>query len=275
MSSRDLAGVIVLGLLLTTAAAPAGAQLRPLDPLEWRMFDATRTVAFELGTATYWNQRASRAGTEGTLIEAGRARALWRTGGVLFEVAGTVQRFFREERRHDAPGADVRPARNGWRHDSGDYVVMTAVRLTRRNAPLLGVVRFGTRLPTTDNHEGLERDRMDFFALAGASTRTGALLIGAEAGVSINGTRDQAFEQKDVLSYAVRAEYDAGAVTPSLAFTGDVLGPSRQLRGNEPLGEVRLGLQTSGRHWLRAEGIAGYRTFSPRLGIGLSAGVAW
>lgn len=274
MYSRRAAGVIALGLVMT-AAAPGAAQLRPLDPVEWWMFDTTRKVAAEFGAATYLDQRVSRAGTAGTLVEAGRFRAFWRTGTVVFEAAGTLRRFFREERVHDLPGASVRPAPDGWRHDSGDYVVATTVRITRGGSPVLGVVRFGTRLPTTDNREGLERDRMDFFALAGARIRHGPLLFGGEAGVSINGTRDQEFEQKDVLAYTFRAEYDAGAVTPTLTLTGDVLGPKRQLRGNEPLGEASVGLRTNGRRWLRAEAVAGYRTFSPSTGIRVSAGMTW
>jgi hypothetical protein len=273
-----------LRVALTVAAAmtlagaggsTAAAQLRPLEPTEWWLIDAGRTVVVEAGGAALADQWASRAGSVGTLYEAGTVRAFWRTGRVLIEAGGTVRRFFREERVHDAPGESVQPADDGWRRDSGDYVVATSLLLNAPESPLLGVVRFGTRLPTTDNRQGLERDRMDFFALAGARLRRGPVLIGAEAGVSINGTREQEFEQKDVLAYTLSAEYDAGPVVPGITVTGDVLGPRRALRGNEPLGEVRAGVRTAGRRWVRAEVIAGYRTFSPRLGIRLAAGMAW
>jgi hypothetical protein len=261
--------------LASASGSAAAAQLRPLEPTEWWLLDAERTVAVEAGGAVLADQRASRAGSVGTLYEAGQVRAFWRTGRVLIEAGGTLRRFFREEHVHDAPGESVLPADDGWRRDSGDYIVATSLLLNAADSPLLGVLRFGTRLPTTDNRQGLERDRMDFFALAGARLRRGPLLIGAEAGVSINGTREQEFEQKDVLAYTLNAEYTAGPVVPGIAFTGDVLGPRRALRGNEPLGEVRAGVRTSGRRWVRAEVIAGYRTFSPRLGVRLAAGMAW
>jgi hypothetical protein len=261
--------------LATLAGAPAAGQLRPLDPVEWRMFEPARTVTVEAGVGLYADQRAALAGTVGRLIEAGEFRAFWRTGRVVFEGSGTVYRIFRDERVFAAPDQHVTHP-GGRRSDSGDYRVVSTVRLTPEGAPVLGVLRFGTRLPTTDNRVGLERDMTDFFALAGASVRRGSLLLGGEAGVSINGTRDPEFEQKDVLVYILRAEYQAGPVVPSLTVTGDVLGPQhRQLRGNERLGEARLGLRAGGRRWLRAEAVAGYETFSPRVGLRVAAGMDW
>jgi hypothetical protein len=259
----------------TLFAVPAAAQLRPLDPMEWRMFDTGRTVTVEAGVGVYVDQRAALAGTMGRLVEAGEFRLFWRTGRVVFEGSGTVHRFFRDERTFAAPDQHVTHP-GGRRSDSGDYRVVSAVRLTPETAPVLAIVRFGTRLPTTNNRVGLERDMTDFFALAGASVRRGALLLGAEAGVSINGTRDPEFEQKDVLVYILRGEYAGGAVTPTLTVTGDVLGPQhRQLRGNERLGEARLGLRAGGSRWLRAEAVAGYETFSPRVGLRVAAGMDW
>jgi hypothetical protein len=267
---------VLSALALLAASAPAAGQLRPLDPFEWRMYDPPRAVAVEVGGAWYADQRMALAGTEGRLLEAGNFRAFWRTGRVVFEAAGTVQRFFREERTFAPPGEFVQPARDGRRRDSGDYLVISTVRVTPDEAPVLGVLRFGTRLPTTNDREGLERDMTDFFALAGVGARRGALRVGAEAGVSINGTRDPEFEQKDVLVYILRAEYEAGAVVPALTVTGDVLGPTvRELRGNEPLGEVRVGFRSTGRRWVRAEAVAGYRTFSPSAGVRVTAGMDW
>lgn len=275
MTVRVALAVAATTMLAGAIPSTADAQLRPLEPTEWWLLDAGRNVAVEVGAAALADQRVSRAGSVGTLYEAGQLRAFWRTGRVLVEAGGTLRRLFREERVHDTPGESVQPADDGWRRDSGDYVVATSLLLNAPDAPLLGVLRFGTRLPTTDNRQGLERDRMDFFALAGARLRRGPLLVGAEAGVSINGTREQEFEQKDVLAYTLNAEYAAGPVVPGFTVTGDLLGPRRALRGNEPLGEVRAGVRTAGRRWVRAEVIAGYRTFSPRLGVRLAAGMAW
>lgn len=260
---------------LCLCAQPAKGQLRPLEPFEWRMLDARTSVAVEFGGAGYTGQRASLAGSEGTLLEAGNFRALWQTGRIVLEAAGTVQRFFREDRAVAALAEFVEPAPDGRRHDSGDYLVISTVRLTPADAVAAVILRFGTRLPTTDNRIGLERDVTDFFALIGGRVVRGPLLVGAETGVSINGTRDPAFEQKDVMPYLLRVEYATGPVVPGLTLTGDILGPGRELRGNEPLGEVRLGLRSPGRRWLRVEAVAGYRTFSPRAGVRVAAGMDW
>ena len=74
------------------ACAPAThAQLRPLDPFEWRMFEGGRAVSAPVGAGWLADQRASLAGTEGTLVEAGNFRAFWRTGRVVLEAGGTVR----------------------------------------------------------------------------------------------------------------------------------------------------------------------------------------
>ncbi|HEX2188512.1 MAG TPA: hypothetical protein VHG51_06410, partial [Longimicrobiaceae bacterium] len=174
------------------------------------------------------------------------------------------------------PYGEARPDDDGRRHDSGDYRVATVVRLTPEDAPALAVLRFGTRLPTTDNGVGLDRDALDFFALLGGRVRRGALAVGAEAGVGINGTRDPVFEQRDVLVYAVTAEYAASpALVPTLSAVGNVPGlPERDVRGNEDLGEVRLGVRAGERRWLRVELVRGFTEFSPSAGVIVSAGVA-
>jgi hypothetical protein len=69
--------------LLLAATAPASAQLRPLEPFEWRMFEGGRTVSAQVGGGWLRDQRASLAGTEGTLLEAGNWRAFWRMGRVV------------------------------------------------------------------------------------------------------------------------------------------------------------------------------------------------
>ncbi|MEW5930180.1 MAG: hypothetical protein AB1941_22205 [Gemmatimonadota bacterium] len=258
------------------SAPRAEAQLRPLDPAEWRVWEAGRTVVAGVGGGAFAGQRASLAGTEGRLLEAGNFSVTLRTGRVAFEAGGTVQRFFREERAFAAPLGDARADPDGRRHDSGDYRIATVVRLTPEAAPVLGVLRFGTRLPTTDNRVGLDRDATDFFALLGARVRRGALAASAEAGVGIHGTRDPEFEQRDVLVYALAAEYAVHpALVPTLSLVGNVPGlPSRTIRGNEDLGEVRLGLRAGGRRWARVELVRGLTEFSPSAGVIVAAGIA-
>ena len=259
------------------ACAPAArAQLRPLEPLEWRMFDGGRTVSVQAGAGWLTGQRASLAGTEGTLVEAGNFRAFWRTGRVVLEAGGTVRRFFDEASRFAPPEPEVGVDDDGRRRDSGDYRVLTTVRLTGEGAPVAAALRFGARLPTTDNTVGLDRDATDFFATLGGRAARGRMAVQAEAGVGIFGTRQPEFEQDDLLVYAVRAEYAAGAIQPMLTVLGQQVGTGhREIRGNESLGEVRLGVRAGGRRWLLAEVVQGYTGFSPGPGLLVSAGMDW
>ena len=268
---------LALAACAVLVCAPAArAQLRPLEPFEWRIFDAGWQVSAQVGAGWLPGQRASLAGTEGTLVEAGNFRAFWRTGRVVLEAGGTVQRLFDEESRFAPSEPDVDADEDGKRRDAGDYRVLTAVRLTNEGAPVAAALRFGARLPTTDNTVGLDRDATDFFAtLAGRAVR-GRVAVQAEAGVGIFGTRERAFEQDDLLVYAVRAEYAAGPIQLMLTVLGQQVGTGHEeIRGNESLGEVRLGLRTAGRRWLMAEAVRGYTDFSPGLGILVSAGMDW
>jgi hypothetical protein len=254
----------------------AHAQLRPLEPLEWRMFDGGRTVSAQVGAGWLRDQRASLAGTEGTLVEAGNFRAFWRTGRVVLEAGGTLQRIFEEESGFAPPEPEVAVDDDGTRRDAGDYRVLTTVRLTNERAPVAAALRFGARLPTTDNTVGLDRDATDFFATLAGRTARGRVAVQGEAGVGIFGTREPEFEQDDLLIYAVRAEYAAGAIRPMLTVLGQQVGTGHsQIRGNESLGEVRLGVRAGGRRWLLAEVVKGYTDFSPGVGILVSAGMDW
>jgi hypothetical protein len=263
-----------IGLALL-AAAPAAAQLRPLDPFDWRAFDGGR-VGVEVGAGWLEGQRASLAGTEGRLVEAGNWRGWWSAGRVAVEAGGTVQRLFRERKRFAEAEPEVRPAEGGRRRDAGDQRILTAVRLTAAGAPVDAVLRFGTRLPTTDNTTGLDRDATDFVATLGARAVRGGWSAQAEAGVGIFGTRRTDFEQDDLLVYALRLERAAGPLVPALTVVGQQVGSGhREIRGNESLAEVRLGFRTSGRRWVAAEGVRGLSPFSPRGGVLVWAGAAW
>lgn len=274
--ARSVRVLGLAGALAVLGAPAARAQLRPLDPAEWRVWEGGRTVVAGVGGGVFADQRASLAGTGGRLVEAGSFSVALRTGRVAFEAGGTAQRFFRDQRVFAAPVGDARPDDDGRRHDSGDYRIATVVRLTPARAPALAVLRFGTRLPTTDNKVGLDRDALDFFALLGGRVRRGALAAGAEAGISINGTRDPAREQRDVLVYALAAEYAAmPGLVPTLSLVGNVPGlPDRVIRGNEDLGEVRLGVRAGGRRWVRVELVRGLTDFSPSAGVVVAAGIA-
>lgn len=218
-------------------------------------------------------QRASLAGESGNLWEAGNFTVAWRTGRVVLEAAGTAQRFFHRTSTFAAPYADVEPSRNGRRHDSGDYRVSTTVRITPTAWPVDGALRFGTRLPTTDNTTGLDRDAVDFFATVGAIRAVGPLALAGEAGLGIHSTREQRFEQEDVFIYSGRSEYRLGNLVASAAILGQKHGTSHsEIRGVEDLGELRLGLRAGRGRWVRLELVKGYETFSPKYGFIFTAG---
>lgn len=268
---------VALAILLSApfAASTAWAQLRPLEPIPWRVFDPALTLAAEVGASRLLEQRASLAGTSGTLTEVANFAVAWRTGPVAFELAGTGQRFFRDESRYSSPERSVLAASGDRRRDNGDYRLSTALRVTREHAPLTGVVRFGARLPTTDNRTGLDRDATDVFLTIGGSGARGRLHLSAEAGVGIHGTREPSFEQEDLLLYAVRAEWRRGAWTPSAMAIGQMHGLAHPaIRGTEHLGEARLGVRFGTRRWVRVEGVYGYSTFSPSSGVLLTVGIA-
>jgi hypothetical protein len=262
---------VLAALLLAT---PASAQLRPLDPFDWQSLIGPRAVRLELGASRLSHQRASLAGTEGTLTEAGNLRAFFRTGRVVIEAGGTVQRLFDDETRFapaDPEVTEVGPDR----HDSGDYRIATVVRLTPERWAPIGVLRFGTRLPTTDNRVGLDRDAIDFFALLGGYTARAGASLSAEAGITINTTRQVDFEQDDLLVYILRAEYDRLPVVPSVTLTGQQIGSGHhEIRGNESLSELRVGVRAGSRTWIRGEYVAGLADASPSGGVMVTAGWA-
>jgi hypothetical protein len=267
--------VIVASLIgAVVMSRPADAQLRPLEPMQSRLFTEQASIAAEIGASRLLDQRASLAGETGNLWEVGTFSAAWQTGRVILEAAGTAQRFFRETSKFETPYPDVEAADDRRRHDSGDYSLSTTVRLTPVAFPVVGTVRFGTRLPTTDNTTGLERDAIDFFATVGVISGKGPLFVTGEAGLGIHTTRETKFEQDDLMLYAVRAEYSIGGISPSIAMIGQVHGTGHAaIRGVENLGEMRAGIRAGRRYWVRAEYVKGYETFSPSEGFILTAGL--
>lgn len=264
-------------LVLALSAIPAAAQLRPLDPLPFGSFDvAARPVAVQVGFGVFTGQRASLAGTEGTLAEIGNFRGIWRTGRVALEVGGTVLRTFEDVSAFAEPASNVSPESGPHRNDAGDYRVATSVRLTPGTWPVSGFVRFGTRLPTTDNTTGLDRDRTDFFATLGGHADIERWALAAEAGVGVFGTRHHRLEQSDVLLYAGSAEYRLGTLTPGVLVLGHLDGiPDGAIRGSEELSELRVGARAGRDLWVSAYWVHGLTAFSPRAGLLVAGGWAF
>ena len=266
--------LVVTALAIIGGASPAAAQLRPLEPAPWEMLQPGRRAEATLGAAVLYGQRASLAGTEGRLLEAGNFAIRLRFDRIVLEGAGTLYRRLDDEVVITPPMAETHPSDGDGRSDTGDYRVSTIVRLNSLESRTIALLRFGTRLPTTNNRVGLERDQTDFFALLGLGHTFNGLRLGAEAGVGINGTRDPTYEQSDVAVYALSAEYGAGVLRPTASFIGHFDGlKNGSARGSEDLKELRLGLQAHGGPWrVQLQGIKGFETFSPDYGAALTVG---
>lgn len=271
--NHEIAALLLpAALLLAARAAPA--QLRPLEPTEWSVFDSTGHVALRLGLGWLDGQRASLAGTEGRLLEVGRLETVVRIDRIALVASGTLLRLFDDRAVFASPTGGAGSPTGERRADAGEYELATLLRLTSATAPALVLLRFGTRLPTTDNRVGLGRDQTDFFALLGARVRRGPLSLRFETGLGIHGTRDPAFEQSDVWLYAAALEYRRRAIAASATLLGQSDGRrDRVLRGNEDLRELRLALRAGRRRWLEAALVHGLTEFSPGTGVLLTSGL--
>lgn len=228
---------------------------------------------FAVGGGVYGGQRASLAGTKGLLVEVGSFRAAWGLGRVSLELAGTALRVFEERSSFAAPASDVIPSENARRTDAGDHRVSTLVALTPVEGPAGLALRFGARLPTTDNLQGLDRDQTDFFALLVGGLAGARAGVSGELGIGVFGTRDALNEQVDVLLFGLSAHHAVGPAEVVLALTGQHDTRSApEWRGNEDLGEARLGLRFGEARWITVAMVRGWTPHSPDLGATVQIG---
>jgi hypothetical protein len=271
--SRLLGSTVLLLALLPGSAL---GQLRPLPPLDWELFADARLATARIGGAVLLEQRASLAGTEGQLLELGDFALALRSGRMAVEFSGTMVRIFDDEEVFAEPWGGARSSEGARRRDAGDFRIATMIRLTPPQQQAAAALRFGTRLPTTDNEVGLERDRTDFFALLGGRIDRGPISLSGEAGVGINGTHDPQFEQSDVLMYSASAVYTRGPFSPRVSLVGHMDGMAGlAIRGNEELSELRIGARVGNGVWGEAEVVYGLQPFSPRTGLLLYLGASY
>jgi hypothetical protein len=261
---RSLPGAILLALGL---ARPAMAQLRPLTPIDWDLFDGGRALTVGVGMGVIGDQPASLAGTKGDLLEVGNFRLAWRSGRIGVEFGGTLYRRFHDELVLRPPALGADPPNGGVRHDAGDILASTVLRLTGEQRSTLVALRFGTRLPTTSNEPGLDRDRTDFYATLGGRWRLGAFALSGEGGVGILGTRVDGLDQLDVLTYSAGVEWRVGPLVSHGIIVGQDDVHLRVVRGNEDLSEVRVGIRGGDRIWFSASAVKGIADFSPGHGL--------
>jgi hypothetical protein len=267
---------ITLVLALCCAPGCLRAQLRPLEPLDWSTHEPAARALLRAGIGVHADMRAAVAGTEGKLLELGNFSAVWTTGRVALEAGGTVQRRFWDRIVFADPLPGTRPTNRRARIDAGDYRVSTSVRLTNA-ATHAFALRFGTRLPTTNNREGLDRDATDFFATLAARTGLAEWRASVETGLGIYGTRmEDPFEQSDVWILIAGVEGIVGVVRPVITYTSHADGlENRSIRGSEDQRELRLGVRVGGRRFVEVSYVAGFTPYNPRPGVLISAGYKW
>ncbi|MEJ2206321.1 MAG: hypothetical protein P8170_19700 [Gemmatimonadota bacterium] len=270
--ARRLASpMLFAGLASIALAAGAGAQLRPLDPLDWRDLEGP-PISASLGADLFFDQRASLAGTSGRLFQLAVFRVVWRLDRVAVAVSGTPVRVFDDRDVFASPAQGALPAEDGRRIDAGDMRLSTLVRLNRSDALIQASLRFGVRLPTTDERIGLDRDQTDFFGTLGGRVHRGRMDLSGELGIGILGSR-AGIDQTDPLLYGLRAMAKVGAVSPFVELTGQhdtrENGPRR---GTEDLGEIRVGARVGSESWLSVAAVKGLATFSPGFGLRVRLG---
>jgi hypothetical protein len=253
-----------------TQTSALHAQIRPLDPSPWRVFEHDNNFLLDAGAGMLYGQRASLAGTQGRLEEIGLYDIAWRNGRIALHASGTALWRLKDEEVFRAPHPDVGVERD----DPGAVVVESLARLSPDGAPVLWLLRFGTRLPVTSLVSGLERDETDFFALLGIHTR-GDLWVAAEAGTSINGRVRPSRGQTDVFVFNAGAGY-RGARIPvesEVWIVGHDNLHDTEYRANEDLRELRAGVRTRGKYWVGVHWIHGLGDYSPSNGFRIMTGI--
>jgi surfeit locus 1 family protein len=265
--------VLVAGALCGAAgAAPAHGQLRPLDPMEWRIFDDRTRLVVGAGSNVLWDQPATLAGTRGRLLEAGTYSATLRSGSMAISLGGVAVWRLSGERVERPPAGMARAPNGRPRQDAGRAMAATLLRVSPAHWPADVVVRFGATIPTTSDQSGLERDRTDFFALLGTRYRRGRLTLSMENGVGINGTIHAEYPQSDVWTYAFGTAWDAGVVKGVAEVVGHQDGHRWVVLGNEDQRELRVGFDVGSSRWIRVRYVRGLSEYSPAHGVRLSAG---
>ena len=275
MTSVTAAPRVCAFLFLVVLIPPeaGSAQLRPIEPIPWDAVTADGPM-LRLGAGYHTQARASLAGTQGTLGELGAYTGTWTFGRVAVEVGGVALRVFSDDSVYAPPIADARPSTGKRRVDTGEHRLGAIVRLTPVSSRAAFVLRFGTRLPTTDNVQGLGRDQTDFYGTFGGRTRWGVVEVAGEAGIAILSTRLSRPEQVDALLYAARMGWwhDRFRIWVGAVGQHDTR-RAAELRGIEDLAEARLVGEFGDQRRIRVALVRGLTRESVDLGVVVEGGV--
>ncbi len=275
---RILRAALLPGALLACAApaCPLAAQLRPLDPMDWRALDPGTRVLAQLGGALFFRQRASIGQVEGRLLEAPAAVLSWTTGEdgrVALRAIIHPLRVLRVDSSFGSPLPTTTQLASPI-HDAGDNALETILRLApaRATAGSLLAARWGVRLSTHNERKGMDRHKTDFYATLGGRVVRGSLTLAGEGGVGVYGTQAPGYDKALPFLYDVSARWRLGALEPALALVGQAA--PTQIRGNEDLAELRAALRAGRSRFLEATLVRGITRYGPRWGVLLSGGVA-
>ena len=268
-------------LLLGASGGGAGAQMRPLDPVEWAPFHQDGGLV-TVGGSVLFGQRAALLGSEGRLVEYGELVIAMRVDRVVIHVGGAPIRTFDQQTRYREPAEGVRPGDDS-RSDAGTVWASTTVALgvDEGSDPSAArwAARFGVRLPTTDDVQGLERDETDFFVSLARRQDLGEWELSTELGASIFGVHGDRHAQTDPYQYQLalrRAVGAESAVRPYAELTGHVDTRTHGAPlGNDHLSELRLGAEIGARRFLNVAAIVGLATHSPDFGIRVRVGTVY
>ncbi len=254
---------------LALGALPLSAQLRPLPLVQWEEVESGYA---RCGLGYYDGQRASLAGISGDMLQLGECTVAFSVGGAQIRVADLVYRRLSTVTRFAEPAPDVVLQNETALRDFGDVTLETVIPVGLPGA-FSGGFRFGSRIPSSDNRIGLDRDQADIHLALMAGLNTTNRGVTAEAGVGINGVRSSRNEQQDVLIYALRGWLRTPRALLHTAMLGQRFWnhPVTQ-RGNENLNEFRMGARTTGTWWIELEGVRGTARHSPTYGLRLGLG---
>src|SRR5690606_13222845 len=107
----------------------SAAQMRPLEPVLWQAYEPDAEMRAGVGIGVMDGQRASLAGTRGTLFELGNWFITYRSGRFALEFAGTAVRMFEDDDVLSPPFERTDPPDGDARIDAGDVRIATILRL--------------------------------------------------------------------------------------------------------------------------------------------------
>jgi len=260
--------------VLLVAPRPASAQLRPLDPMDWRAFDPGTRVLAQLGGGIFFHQRASIGQIAGRLVEAPGAILSWTTGDagrVALRAVIHPLRVFRVDSQFGVPLPHTTQLASPI-VDAGDNALETVLRLTpaRATAGSLLALRWGVRLSTHNERKGMDRHKTDFYATLGGRLVRGDLTLAGEGGLGVYGTQAPGHDKALPVLYDAGARWRLGAFEPSLTLVGQAA--PTPIRGNEDLSELRAGLRFGHARFLEMTVIRGLAAYGPHWGLALAVG---